>query len=187
MVPRDDPLTQFQQAPPSHTSSPSTQFQTPSTQFQLVHDPMGGVECVGEIPCSRGAGSKWREGGTKRSGVRQRHDMPRNIDVHDPYFPYGRLISTVSRRTRWVHTNPLWHACIFDAECWHDWWAYGMPLRVHFGMSRRRFITIPFFANLLTRRRWTGEVVTLDPRRSRPQGSRGDVVDDVQEDAGMDE
>jgi len=46
------------------------------------------------------------------------------------------------------------HACFFDRECWRDWWDYGAPMQIRVGS---RLITVPFFANAISKRRWEPE------------------------------
>lgn len=34
------------------------------------------------------------------------------------------------------------HICLFDRKCWRDWREFGMPLRVHWGVNNRKFVTV---------------------------------------------
>jgi hypothetical protein len=69
------------------------------------------------------------------------------------------------------------HVCLFDTDCWRDWWRYGMPMRVHVGdRTTGRHWTIPGFG-WRARQVWAGakpvvltrsmEVVDHEPRTER--------------------
>jgi hypothetical protein len=52
------------------------------------------------------------------------------------------------------------HICLLDLGCWHDWWCYGMPMRIHWGQpihNNDRYITVLSGA-WRSRRVWGEEV-----------------------------
>lgn len=47
----------------------------------------------------------------------------------------------------------LVHVCLFDSECWIEWWEYGAPMRIHWNGKNPRFWTVISGAWIF-RRRW---------------------------------
>lgn len=47
----------------------------------------------------------------------------------------------LSRYTRLLHTNRLWHACPLDLECWWNYFRFAAPLRIY-GPDRKQWITV---------------------------------------------